>query len=245
MAKQVGSPSYMQDEYAKYQEQYRLKLKDSDAVILHLVEKLLPQGGRGCTIVDIGCHTGNLLLHLKRRHPEAQLIGWDIFPAVIDACRKDPELAMAKFEVMNVLDIKPAGIADIAVLSAVLFRFGDQEHENAWRQIGKTLRPGGHAVVFDFYHQFRQTLRIIDETDVHPDGLTLNLRSQHAVEKQLHGLGFDEVRFTPFEISVDLERKDPGDPVSTYTCPAADGRRLQFRGALYQPWCHLTARKHV
>jgi trans-aconitate methyltransferase len=235
----------MQNEYAKYQEQYRAKLKDSDAQILRLIDGLLPKGGKGNTIVDIGCHTGNLLHHLKRRYPEAQLAGWDIFPAVIDAARMDPELASVTFDVMSVLDVQAAGLADVAVLSAVLFRFGDREHETAWRQIGKTLKPGGHAVVLDFYHEFRQTLRIVDETDVHPDGLTLNLRSRWDVEKQLQSLGFDQVRFFPFEISIDLARKDPGDPVTTYTCGTLDGRRLQFRGALYQPWCHLTARKRV
>jgi SAM-dependent methyltransferase len=233
----------MQDGYAKYQEQYRTKLKDSDAQILRLIDELLPNRGKGSTIVDIGCHTGNLLLHLNRRYPEAQLVGWDIFPAVIDSCRKDPALATVTFDVMNVLDVQAAGLADVAVLSAVLFRFGDQEHETAWCQISKALKPDGHAVVLDFYHEFRQTLRIVDETDVHPDGLTLNLRSRWDVEKQLQGLGFDEVHFFPFEISIDLERKDPGDGVSTYTRRTADGRRLQFRGALYQPWCHLTARK--
>ena len=225
MAKQLESPSYMQNGYAKYQEKYRTRLKDSDAQILRLIGGLLPKGGKGSTIVDIGCHTGNLLLHLKRLYPQAGLLGWDIFPAVIEACGEDPELAGVKFEVMNVLNIRPERLADVAIVSAVLSRFGDEEHETAWRQLCKVLKPGGHAVVFEWYHEFRQTLRVIDETDLHPDGLTINMRSRHAMEKQLQDIGFDEARFFPFEISVDLERKDPGDGVSTYTRRTADGQR--------------------
>jgi trans-aconitate methyltransferase len=233
----------MENEYARYQGQYRTKLRDSDAQTLRLIDELVPQGGKGSTIVDIGCHTGNLLLHLKRRYPQAERVGWDIFPAVIESCRKDPELAGIKFEVMNVLDVRPEAFADVVIVSAVLGRFGDKDHETAWRQLCKVLKPGGHAVVPDWYHEFRQTLRIVDETDLHPDGLTINMRSRQAMEKQLQDIGFDEVRFLPFEISVDLQGKDPGDGVSTYTRRMADGRRLQFRGALFQPWCHMTARR--
>jgi trans-aconitate methyltransferase len=233
----------MRDKYAAYQSRYRTTLKESDKELLALVSEAVDGDGTGRTIVDIGCHTGNLLFRLKQRHPRAVLVGWDIFPPIIESCRADPELAGIEFEVMNVLDIKPQALADVTILSAVLFRFGDAEHETAWRQIHRVLKPGGYAVVFDWYHPYRQTVRIVDETDLHPEGLTLNMRSQDAVRKQLLGLGFASVRFLPFKIGIDLECKDPGDAVSTHTRKTADGERLQFRGVIYQPWCYMVATK--
>jgi SAM-dependent methyltransferase len=184
-----------------------------------------------------------LLYHLKQQFPEAHLIGWDIFPAILEDCREDPALKGITFEVMDVLDIKAEATADVIILSAVLFRFSDHDHGVAWKQIHKALKPKGHVVVFDFYHEFRQTVRIVDETELHPNGLVINLRSQMHMGKQLRDIGFDSIHFHPFNISLDLEHKEPGDPINTYTRMTKDGHRLQFRGAIYQPWCHMTARK--
>jgi SAM-dependent methyltransferase len=243
MADQVGSLAYMRDEYAAYTAKYRDRIKESDRQILQLASQLVKSDGAGCTIVDVGCHTGNLLHHLRKQHPKAKLIGWDIFPPIVERCRADPALSGIEFDVVSVLDIKAEAVADVAILSAVLGRFNDQEHELAWRGIWKALKPGGHAVVFDWYHGFRQTVRIIDETDLHPEGLILTFRSSLAMEDQLKKLGFDHIEFHPFRISVDLANKNAADAVNTHTRRAADGERLQFRGSIFQPWCHMLARK--
>jgi hypothetical protein len=58
----------------------------------------------------------------------------------------------------------------------------------------------------------------------------------------LSAAGFAEPRFTPFEIGVDLPDNGPAS-ISTRTVTARDGRRLQFRGCLSQPWCHMAVRK--
>jgi hypothetical protein len=60
--------------------------------------------------------------------------------------------------------------------------------------------------------------------------------------------GFTDVWFQPFNISIDLARVDQAEGGSfqdlcSYTIKAEDGRRMLFRGALYQPWCHMMGRK--
>ena len=231
----------MKGAYAKYQARYRTQLKESDRQLLKLLADVLSRGDNNTTIVDIGCHTGNLLHHIRKQHPRASLIGWDIFSEVIQSCKADPLLSGVTFDIANVLDLKHEALVDVAVLSAVLGRFSDADYERAWAQVHKLLRPGGAAIVFDWMHPFRQTIKIIEETDLHPEGLTLNMRSQTAIEKQLRRLGFNSVHFVPFQIEVDLQRSDAGDAVSTYTRMTVDGERLQFRGAIYQPWCHMVA----
>ena len=62
--------------------------------------------------------------------------------------------------------------------------------------------------------------------------------------------GFDDVQFAPFEIPIDLPRgRTVGDnesgfeDLNSYTVRSEAGDRLLFRGTLFQPWCHLIARK--
>jgi hypothetical protein len=54
-------------------------------------------------------------------------------------------------------------------------------------------------------------------------------------------MGFKSVVFEPFEIAIDLPFSGlEGNPIS-YTKTTEEGKRMQFRGVLYQPWCHLVA----
>jgi hypothetical protein len=45
-------------------------------------------------------------------------------------------------------------------------------------------------------------------------------------------------------IPIDLPEPEDksGDPI-TYTVKLENGNRICMRGSLYQPWCHLVARK--
>ena len=45
----------------------------------------------------------------------------------------------------------------------------------------------------------------------------------------------------PFDLPRPTEEKD----VTSYTEHTKDGRRLSFRGSLFQPWCHVTAKKEI
>lgn len=241
MARMVGSPEYMATEYVDYQKKYRAHIRESDKVTLSLIERFMPERA-GKALLDVGCHNGNMLYHIKTSLPGFILKGIDIFPEVIQACRQDKDLDEIEFSVMDVLniDIDPV---DVIVASAVLSRFSDQEHEKIWHLFFSMLNPGGCVISFEWYNPFRQTLRIVEETDAHPDGLILNFRSQNYVEKLLGGIGFQEKKFTMFEIPIDLNVGDRQSPLHTYTEQLIDGRRLQFRGSLYQPWCHLVAQK--
>lgn len=244
MPQQVGSESYMAGDYAAYQAKYRASLKESDKKTIELLGEVLGNASNPkLRLLDIGCHTGNLLYHIRQRFPSLDLKGGDIFPAIIESCRDDPGLQGIRFDTLDILSLNLPEVADLVVVSAVLFRFSDEQHEAAWRGIFNTLATGGAAIIFDWYHPFKQTVRIIDETEAHPEGLILNIRSQHYVSELLQRIGFADIRFFPFNIQIDLKLADASDGVRTYTRTTVDGERLQFRGAIYQPWCHLVVRK--
>lgn len=241
MAEIVGSAEYMNSDYVQYQKKYRRNMRESDKVTIELIKANLPARD-GLSLLDIGCHNGNLLYHLKAALPHVKMTGGDLFQGVIDGCCADPDLTGIDFAIMDVTDLRCPPM-DVIVASAVLFRFDQEQHRAVWQGFHDRLKPGGIVVTFDFYNPFRQTLRIVEETETHPDGLVLNFWSQQLVRSQLTGIGFAEPHFQMFDIPIDLELRDPTDPLYTHTRTTADGKRLQFRGALYQPWCHLVAQR--
>ena len=99
-------------------------------------------------------------------------------------------------------------------------------------------------VLFDWFLPFVQSLRIIETSQDHPNGYGLNMRSYAEIETALRHHGFLDVVFLPFEMRGDLP--GPGgthETLGSYTVKREDGERMCFRGGLYQPWCHVTARK--
>src|SRR3546814_3580192 len=124
---------------------------------------------------------GNLLYHLQPIFSGWTLEGGDIFPNVIEACRRDPDLAGIRFDTLNILKLAPSPSYDVIVVNAVLSRFDDAEFQTAVQGISGLLKPGGHFVGFEWYHGFQQTLRIVEETPHHPEGLVIHMRSQFDV----------------------------------------------------------------
>ena len=237
----VGSAEYMNTNYVEYQNKYRRDMRESDKVTISLIQDNMPRG-ENLQLLDIGCHNGNLLYHLKQTMPRIEMTGGDLFQGVIDLCRADQDLVGIEFHVMDLTDLICKQV-DIIVASAVLFRFDERQHSDIWQRFFNLLRPGGLVVTFDFYNPFLQNLRVIEETKTHSKGLVLNFWSQELVRSQLTKIGFTDIQFQMFEIPINLNLQDSTDPLYTHTRQTCDGKRLQFRGALFQPWCHLVTRK--
>jgi SAM-dependent methyltransferase len=254
----VSQPSYddyVRDEafisdYLNYQGRYAEEPRESDKVLVSLVADAVAASGRDPVVVDIGCSTGNLLLHLRAALPDVRLVGGEHSEESLESCRANPALAGIPFEPMDVVNLRHEAAFDVAVVNAVLYLMGDDDLVRSIQGLGRMLRPGGTLVVFDFFHPYPQDLAIVERSRSHPDGLPLHFRPMEKVEGLLRGAGFDEVRFEPFEIPIDLQ---PGqrygdnasgfEDLNSYTVRADDGRRLLFRGTLFQPWCHLVATK--
>ena len=63
------------------------------------------------------------------------------------------------------------------------------------------------------------------------------------VSEYLNNVGYLKSEFIPFEIPFDMEEPPHDGEVVSYTKKLIDGKRLMFRGALDQPWCHMIAHK--
>ncbi|MBI5722735.1 MAG: class I SAM-dependent methyltransferase [Planctomycetes bacterium] len=240
------------DNYIAYQQKYRDQIRESDRVVVEIVGRLLKERyqGKKVSLLDIGCSTGNLLFHVKNAYPGLELFGGDFAASQIEACRKDSNLSGITFEVMDMLNIAARERYDMIISNAVLYMFNDEQYERAVRSVFAALKSPGHLFIFDFGHQFEQDLKITEYSKSHPDGLNINFRPFSKITRTLRAAGYASVDFRPFVIPIDLVRKENAgnatggfEDLNSYTVRREDGRRMLFRGTLYQPWCHMVAVK--
>lgn len=229
--------------YMAYQRKWRSSTREFEKISINTIANYLNSLSQNekAKILDIGCSTGNFLKHVRDNDIKAELYGGDLSESSIQACKKDPALTGINFEVLDLLNVTQSGAFDVVNAGAVLYGFEERDFNRAIANIGKALRKGGLFIAYDFYHRFKQELSIIERTSYFPEGHPIHIRSFESVETTLRKCGFRSIEFFPFNISIDLTPADPDDPVMTRT-RLVEGERLQFRGSIYEPWCHLIAR---
>jgi SAM-dependent methyltransferase len=244
-----GYREYVADEefaagYTDYQRRYLAEPRESDRVLIGHVAAALAAGARNGArprVLDIGCSTGNLMRHLARALPEAELWGGELMPEALDICRAAPDLDGMTFAAMDLLDIGHPGVFDVIVINAVLYLLGDDDLRRALASVASALAPGGSVVAFDLFHPFDQHLTIREASATHPDGLVLHFRPYALLGEACAAAGLAPPAIHPFAIPIDLPRPERDDEIISFTVPTAAGERLLFRGALAQPWCHVVA----
>lgn len=240
----------MLQKYTEYQQRYADQIRESDKVLLSMIKQSIEGRSGKPALLDIGCSTGNLLLHIQNAFPHLELIGADLAVKFVEECRVNPKLAGMSFEVMNMLDIPADSKFDVIVANAVTQFFNFEEYDQAIRSVMRALKPGGWYLSFEWLHGFEQDLEIKETSQSHPNGLKIFARPFHKVEAVFKQYGSAEIEFRPFQIPIDLvrgttygENREGYQNLNSYTVKAETGERLLFRGALFQPWCHLRAQK--
>ena len=214
--------------------------RESDKVILGIVRERLARwsGATPPAVLDIGCSTGNLLIHLKRHFPKLALEGGDLAESSLELCRRTPALAGVTFSALDITAL-PAARYDLIVVNAVVYMLDDAQYAAALASLAKALREGGAAVFYDFAHEFGQDVEILEKTTSHPNGLRLCFRPMAKIRAAATTAGFSSVEFRPFELPIDLARSKDDSEIITYTRKDEHQHRMAFRGTLYQPWCHM------
>lgn len=238
---------YVHDEahmaqYREYQRKYATKIRESDRKLIALVAAHVGDG-HGNTLLDMGCSTGNLLLHLKHAFPALALEGSDLAAEIIASDQRNPELAGITFTVRDMLEMADTPQYDVVTSNAALMFFDDEQFERAVMQLARAVKPGGLFVMFDLFHSFDETIVVTERSAAHPKGLKFALRAWSGVRAALDRAGLVDATFASWHMPFDLPRPpDPAD-LTSYTIKTDGGERLSFRGALFQPWCHVTARR--
>jgi SAM-dependent methyltransferase len=230
-------------EYNAYQQRYADTMRESDKVLVALTRKIRDGAKRDLDVLDIGCSTGNLLLHIRNMVPGVNLVGGDLAKSSIEECRANSKLVGIAFEEMDLLNL-PQDRFDVVIVNAVFYMLDDEQYSQALASVAKCLRPGGECLIFDYAHPFvHQKLTIMETSVLHPNGLRLVFRPIPSVVKDARAAGFVSVDFHPFELPIDLPMPGYDQEVTTYTVSRKDDSRAMFRGALFQPWCHMIAHK--
>jgi SAM-dependent methyltransferase len=227
--------------YNAYQAQYAAKIAERDKVLLRVVGSIA--GSRSLKVLDVGCSTGNLLLHLKRLYPNLQLTGSDLAESSLELCRANPDLRGVAFEQLDMLELGHAGEFDVVIANAVAVYFYWEEYVKAARSVCRALQAGGTYIAFEWLHPWANQDIVITETTMgHPEGLRICFRPMAKVASVMQEAGFSTVEFLPFELPIDLPKPEYDAEVVSYTVKSEVGN-LCFRGALSQPWCHMIAKK--
>lgn len=117
--------------------------------------RLLEQAGPGSgqRILDIGCGTGTLALLVKERVPEADVVGVDADPEILERARAKAAAAGVEVQFDRALstELPYEDESFDLVLSTLFFHHltGDNKRRTA-TQIARILRAGGELHVADF-----------------------------------------------------------------------------------------------
>ncbi len=117
-------------------------------------DKLVEQAGitSGDRVLDLGCGTGTLTLLMKQRHPEAEVVGLDADPRVLEIGRA--KAARAGLDIVFDQGMAdqlpyPDSSFDRVVSSLMFHHLAREPKQRAMREVLRVLRPGGELVLAD------------------------------------------------------------------------------------------------
>lgn len=135
-----------------------------------LLEQVAPAAGE--SIIDVGCGTGTFAILLKRRAPDARVVGLDPDSRVLAIARAKAELAGVEIEWREgfARDAGRFGRGfDKAVSSLVFHQVPIEEKQAGIAAMLAALRPGGELHIADYARQdsflMRQLFRIVQRLD--------------------------------------------------------------------------------
>ena len=96
------------------------------------------------TLLDVGCGTGRVTEQLVKLVPRGRVLAFDASPAMVELARARLR-KQAEVWCQDVMSLTLAEPVDVVVSNAVLHWVTD--HEQLWRVLAATLRPGGRLEV--------------------------------------------------------------------------------------------------
>ena len=160
MNEKTSYTGYVTDEvflsdYNAYQARYAENIRESDKVLIGLVSKYIEDCNFKTPpkLLDIGCSTGNLLLHLNRLLPNINLTGGDLARSSIEDARRNSAFSRIEFEELDIMKL-PENKYDIIIGNAVLGLFDWQDYATALGSVFKSLNHEGAFFEFDWMHPF-------------------------------------------------------------------------------------------
>ena len=107
----------------------------------------------GHRVLDLGCGTATLTILIKQTHPDAEVIGLDGDPKVLEIGRAKAAKAGVTITLDHGMAFQlpyPDNSFDRVLSSLVLHHLTSENKQRALQQVHRVLRPGGELIVVDF-----------------------------------------------------------------------------------------------
>ncbi len=174
-----------------------------------LVARDVASYGPARNILDIGTGPGRLLAALRKTFPDADLVGIDVSPAMVEQARRNMKqhgwdsrmiVEVARVEAL----LCPDGAFDRVVSTGSIHHWKD--YGLALSEIHRVLKPGGYALLYDLVRNMPKEVR--EEVRGSFGGFRLALLWLHSFEEpflnveEMEAIGkqsefeFEGVRFT-------------------------------------------------
>jgi SAM-dependent methyltransferase len=163
-----------------------------------LVERLIR--GEVGRILDLGSGDGHMIALLRERWPEAEAIGLDLSPALIEAAQRrfDSETGV-RIETHDLMQPLPEGLGqfDVVVSALAIHHLPDERKKELFSEVFELLRPNGAFYDLDVVAAPTAELHAISQAAFGFDGRQQDPSDQPArLEDQLswlHEAGFSDV----------------------------------------------------
>lgn len=109
---------------------------------------------KGCPsrILDLACGTGDFSFELARRFPDAEVLGVDLTPAMLDIARRKNGYPKTGFAEGDAMDLAPAERYGRFSLCACAFGFRNfPDRRKALSEVRRVLAPEGELLVLEFF----------------------------------------------------------------------------------------------
>lgn len=143
------------ERWERQQQRYAVDREERFTVIADVVEQSAAGRARPA-IVDLGCGPGSLAARLSRRLPDADIVGVDMDPLLLELARTHHADAARYVDAVIGEEgwakaLEPARPLDAAVSTTALHYLDVDTLRRTYRQLAELLRPGGVLVNGDHF----------------------------------------------------------------------------------------------
>jgi ubiquinone/menaquinone biosynthesis C-methylase UbiE len=169
------------------------RLLRADRVRARLLDGAAIQPGE--RVLDLGCGTGALSLLLKRRQPEAAIVGLDPDPKALALAERKAREAGVSIEWRQGYAGRipfEAETFDRVISSLVIHHLTAEQKREAFRDVKRVMRPGGRLHLLDFGPPHGLLERGLTAVFHHDERMQDNLRGR--LLEWMREAGLEEVR---------------------------------------------------
>jgi tRNA (cmo5U34)-methyltransferase len=131
-------------------ESYLVMMREAVPGYDQLEDETVAATGAGAkSVLELGTGTGETARRVLDQHPDAQLIGIDASPGMVDVARDVLPSDRVRLLVGRLEDPLPEGPFDLVVSALAVHHLDPSAKADLFRRIADALRPGGRFVLAD------------------------------------------------------------------------------------------------